>query len=742
MIKLTFLLIFLFNLNAKEPIYYGVYSNLNFNNFTADFQQLDGFNTCCPGFREGDGRGFSFGLNLRLPADKTSYYGIKLGLNDFSGELRRTQSININLPNTGKTNGEFTHYIDASIRAITFEPYYSYNIFNKLFLNAGLQFSSVISGTHNSIEKITKPTNTGTFWNEELDESTNSRSRNQQSGDIPNLSVFDLGVVFGLSYEVQMNKNNTVRLHPEVSYRYGFTNIVSDNNWKISSFNIGASLFYTPKRYDKIEIEEYQIDTIKIEKDYIASNYISVGKVKKEIIEQKTENEIKKITQLTRIDTLYTQGKEPIVDYAKDTKEPTPIPKFNFVAVQLDMIAFDENGTEQNLDKIKLEVELTREVYPLLPIIFFEDNSNNLPQRYNQLSSNMGFELKELEPNPIIYNRNTLNIIGQRMSENPQANISISGYIDPTTETDCSLAFKRAKSIKNYLINIFNINDNRIEIIHEDNNCIPKDLTRTQSLEGYAENRRVEINSNLPELLFAVTSTKYEEPKTIKPPNILFKVYADNIISNKEFQEGFQPYPKKSNLKYEMLHFWSMNVNQQNNNLFRTEGQSQYSEIPFEFSRKNATELKSGINLEVELRGVDDLGFDKQDLRYIEVTKDTLLVEVEKLTLTVFKVSQATLDNRIKNEIKKFIQTLDENSEIEITGYSDKLGNEVANKNLSAVRAEEVKKYISSIAPKAKFTKVVGIGSEEFAPGIKSYQTPEERFISRTVEITIKKRRR
>src|SRR5690606_39214357 len=132
-----------------------------------------------------------------------------------SGELQRVETTDINLLNVGKTQGEFTHYIDANIKGVTIEPYYSYNFYSKFFLNGGLQFSTIISGSHNSVEKITKPTNTGTFWDEELQESTNSRSRNQTSGDIPNLSAFDLGIVLGISYEVQMNQANTFRLHPE-----------------------------------------------------------------------------------------------------------------------------------------------------------------------------------------------------------------------------------------------------------------------------------------------------------------------------------------------------------------------------------------------------------------------------------------------------------------------------------------------------------------------------------------------
>lgn len=733
---ITLFILNLLIISAKEPIYYGVYGTYNINSYSADFSQLDGFNTCCPGYRDGSGSGLSFGLSGKYPISKTDYIGLRLGINDFAGELSRAEATYVNLHFQGKTQGEFTHYIDAEISAITLEPYYSYNIFSKLYLNLGLQFSSIISGSHNSVEKITKPNNTGTFWDEELDESTNSRIRNQQSGDIPNLSAFDLGLSFGLAYEIQMNKSNTVRFMPEISYRYGVTNIVSDNDWKVSNFNIGINLFYAPIRYD-IEVEEiYKIDTVKQTKNYIADSYISIGKTEFEESES-IENTTKIITKnYNRIDTLFVKGKEAIIDYPKDT----PLETYEDVAVKVELIAIDENNRQSELNEIKLKVELTREVYPLLPIIFFNENTSDVPERYSQLKNKNSFNLNSIEPNPINYNRNTLNIIGQRMLENSNANISITGYLDPTTESDCNLAIERANSIKSYLVDVFNIESNRINVENNLDNCVPKDLTRTQSDKGYEENRRVEISSNMPELLFAVTNTKYEEPIEIEPDNILIKINADNVISNKEFGSNTNFYPKKSNYNYKMLDNWNLTIYQGNTILFDRNGQTQYSEIPFEFTRKNATEIKDDIDISVELEGVNSAGKTNSDFKKYKVVKDTSTTEVEKLTLTVFKVSQATLDSRIKEEIRKFIKNLDENSEIEITGYSDDLGNAEANKNLSAVRAEEVKKYINSLAPKAKFAKVVGIGSEKFPPGIKSYETPEERFISRTVEISIRKR--
>lgn len=734
---ITLILIFTFSLLSKEPIYYGIYGNLNLNSFNADFQSLDGFNTCCPGFLDGSGRGFSFGLNSRFPISKTDYFGVKIGLSDFSGELSRSEQTFINLPNIGKTTGEFTHYIDASISAISLEPYYSYSFLDKFNLNLGLQLSSLVSGSHNSVEKITKPKNTGTFWDEEKNESTNSRSRNQQSGDIPNLSAFDMGLTLGVNYQIQMNKDNTLRLLPEVSYRYGFTNIVSDNDWKMNSLNFGVNLFYVPTRYD-IQYEEINnIDTVEQVKDYISDEYIIVGKSSIKETE-KIEKDKKYITKyISRTDTLFTKGKEPIIDYAKDT-EPTKV--YDEVAVKVELIALDKDNSLNELEEIKLKVELTSEVYPLLPIIFFDENSLSLPSRYSKVNNKNEFDLSQIEPNPINYNRNTLNIIGTRMIENPSSNISIKGYIDPTTESECSLAIQRANSIKDYLVNVYKISENRILVDNNIDDCIPKDLTRTQSEEGYQENRRVEISSNMPQLLFAVTNTKYEEPIEIEPENILIKVNADLVQAKKVLNQNEVYYPKNKNYKYKMLDNWNLTIYQGSTILLNKNGQNQYSEIPFEFSRKNATELRDEIDISVELEGVSSSGKTNSDFKKYKVVKDTSTTEVEKLTLTVFKVSQSSLDNRIKEEIRKFIKNLDENSVIEITGYSDDLGNAEANKNLSAVRAEEVRKYISSIFPKANFTKVIGTGSEKYPPGIKSYKTPEERFISRTVEISIRKR--
>lgn len=719
---------------AKEPIYYGVYGTYNFNSYSADFTQISNYNTCCPGFREGEGTGFSFGLSSRYPISKTNYIGVRLGINDFSGELARAERTTINLPTIGKSVGEFTHYIDATVKAITFEPYYSYNLFSKLFINVGVQVSSVISGSHNSVEKITKPTNTGTFWDETKNESTNSRSRNKTNGDIPNLSAFDMGLTLGLSYELKMNKDNTIRLMPELSYRYGITSFVSDNEWKMSNFNIGLNLFYVPVRYDEILNEVNHIDTIQQIKDFIKTNYISLGSGNSKT-EQKIEGQNKIITKsYFRTDTLFIVGKEAIIDHPKETESAV----FEDVAVNVELVAM-ENSKQKELEQVKLKIELTKEVYPLLPIIFFEEKSSEIPKRYEKVSNSEEFNLEKVEPNPINYNRNTLNIIGQRMIENSSLNIEVIGYIDPTTENDCNLAISRANSIKHYLTKTFKIPESRVNVISNSIDCVPKDLTKTQTSDGYEENRRVEISSNLPKYLFSGTTAKFEEPVMIDPENILIKVNADKVTSNEEFDETLSFYPKNPNYQYKMLDNWNLTISQGKSILFNRNGLSQYTELPFEFTRKNATELKDNIDLSVELEGVASNGMSNSDIKKYSVIKDTLETEVYKLTLTVFKVSQATLDNRIKEEIKMFVKNIDMTSKIEIIGYSDDLGNADANKSLSAIRAEEVKKYIQSIVPNATFSKVEGVGSERFPPGVKSYSTPEERFISRTVEITLRK---
>ena len=722
------------SLSAQDPRY-GFNGAYSLNTHTGDFTGIPGYESCCPGFREGSGSGPNFGFIYQYPIISKLYLDLKANINSLNGELSRNENTLVSV-NGVITNGVFSHDINTSIMNFNISVGASYNIFQNFNLSAAFGIGPNIGGTFDQKEEIVEPSNTGVFIDEETQENL-GRIRNQITGDINDLNSSLLNLSIGANYLLPLNSESTLFLVPEINYIMFIGDQVKELDWSITSMNFGIGVRYAPKRPKKEYLEKYYIDTVRIKKDYIKEDYISLGAASENEKVDKQKDVVYFITEITRTDTLFIQGEKPVQDFARNKPEV-----FKQLSGELEILGLDSNNRPVEFNEISLKVELTREIYPLLPYVFFDENSNVIPNRYERVISPSDFHPEDLDPSPIVYHRNNLNIIGKRLMDYPEATLTLSGYVDPTTEENkCDLAYNRAVSVKGYLMRVYGIEEDRIKI-KENSKCYPKELTRTQSSDGYAENRRVEISSNKPELLFAVTRTWLQEPTVINPASIIIHTMANQVESEKEIPLDEIFYPKKSNYNYSLAESWDLFVDQGNFTLLNESGSNEEQEIPLQITRNNARKLVSNIPIFINLNVFGESGMSISKSKELKVTKDTADIEVEKLTLTVFRVSQATLDRRIKEEIREFVTGLDQNAEVNIIGYSDNLGDASQNKALSAVRAEEVRKYIRSIAPKARFGIVEGVGSNDFPPGVYSYESPEERFISRTVEIEIRNKAR
>jgi outer membrane protein OmpA-like peptidoglycan-associated protein len=80
---------------------------------------------------------------------------------------------------------------------------------------------------------------------------------------------------------------------------------------------------------------------------------------------------------------------------------------------------------------------------------------------------------------------------------------------------------------------------------------------------------------------------------------------------------------------------------------------------------------------------------------------------------------------------------LDDGDQVFITGYSDDLGERESNLRLSQRRADVVAGAAQLLRPDVKILSTRGVGSREYPLGITSYDNPEERFISRVVQLSI-----
>ena len=126
----------------------------------------------------------------------------------------------------------------------------------------------------------------------------------------------------------------------------------------------------------------------------------------------------------------------------------------------------------------------------------------------------------------------------------------------------------------------------------------------------------------------------------------------------------------------------------------------------------------------------------------IKIVKDTAKIEVERLSLILFEVSEDEIPPKAVKEMKNFFTGLDSTSEIRVRGFSDILGTQSVNERLSANRAANTVKIIKEIFPKANIIEAKGYAGDQYPAGINSYSTPTERFLSRSVQIEIFKKRK
>jgi len=669
---------------------YGVFGAYNLNYHIADFRKLPGIPNCCLGFKSGQGKGYTAGAYIEIPLPFRLFAGLRASFTQLDGWLQQKETTWVRLQDS-LVIGSFEHNLKSNIFTFGFEPYFRYNPFYGLGLFAGGRIAFPLIKKFEQWEQLVEPHDRGVFVD------TQSRIRNKFSGNIPEAKSIQADFHFGLSYDLALSKNKSFILSPFVSYHIGMNDIADSVKWKVNSFRIGLSIKYLPIHKEKPkEIkprEEFRrvfiIDTIIVENESVLRTKFSFGKEKRDTIIEKSTELITITEKIHRTDTLF--------------RKPKPIAKIDV-----------------NTTTIYLETQFVTQAFPILPIVFFEYNSSEILDFYEKIQHTDEFNYDSLPTKPLELNKQILNIIGYRLKQKPESQITIIGFSDSTTEkANCELAQKRAQAVKSYLVDVWNIEPKRILVQTGKEKCYPKNRTITPNDSGYSENRRVLISSTDPEILQPVAKKRFLELLDFKP-----KVLEFNPTNS--FLPG--------------LRRWNLNVEAEGKTILSYSGNQIPSTINENIQEKLADLLTHNQTLIVNFSVEDNEGNISQDKKKITVINDTNEIEIQRLSLILFDVASSEIPRGTKSEIAKFLTTNSELTQARIIGYSDILGDRDFNYELSKKRAEKTLELIKNIDPNIEIIEVKGLGSSRFPPGIKSYSSPPERFLSRTVYIELIKK--
>lgn len=395
------------------------------------------------------------------------------------------------------------------------------------------------------------------------------------------------------------------------------------------------------------------------------------------------------------------------------------VPELKEKKLEADIEAYGVvKGVEKKLVTLNMEEKVSRHIAPLLPYIFFDDNSDEIPPRYTLLSNSdtKEFSLRKNFADKTLDNYyHVLNIIGTRMKANPKANITLTGCNSDygKEKNNKDLSKRRIDKVKSYLTDVWEIDGKRINTQIRN---LP--LVKSSSIEedGRSENRRVEIYSADP--VITAPSVFQDTARLVLPPLIRFK---PKVIAEAGLSE------------------WRMAAESNSKLLKTASGFDLLPSIDWKINSEETVKALIKDTLFYYLEAKDNLNKKTQSV------KKNIPVIVKKLNsslsekgdtvintydLILFDFNKSTIDGRNKAIIDLIKKESPKDAVVTVIGYTDRMGSEAHNMKLSTDRAASASKALNR--PDAVSS---GVGEEDL---LYDNDLPEGRFYSRTVVVEVK----
>jgi outer membrane protein OmpA-like peptidoglycan-associated protein len=377
------------------------------------------------------------------------------------------------------------------------------------------------------------------------------------------------------------------------------------------------------------------------------------------------------------------------------------------------------------------------ETFPIRNYVFFDEGSTEIPERYvllkkdqvkdfkeDQLESNKSINLSGRSDRQMIVYYNILNILGDRMQKNPETTVKLVG----SSEKGAKDGKKMAESVKEYLVNVFDIKSSRITIEGRNKPKIPSEQPGgTNELVLLREgDRRVSIESDSPKLLMEFQNGPYA---SLKPVEIV-TVQEAPVESYVSFDAAGAD---------EAFKTWSLEITDEAGHV---QYFGPYTEEKVSIPGASILGSRAEGDYKITMIGQTISG---KTVRKETTTHLVLWKPAEKEEGLRFSILYEFDESKAIPMYEKYltdvvVPKIPQGGTVIIHGHTDIIGEEVYNQKLSVDRANDVKRIIENGLAKmdrndVKF-EVFGYGEN---PDLSLFENkyPEERFYNRTVIIDI-----
>lgn len=387
-----------------------------------------------------------------------------------------------------------------------------------------------------------------------------------------------------------------------------------------------------------------------------------------------------------------------------------------------------QDGAVLNYAEITVAEEGRIELLPMLPSVFFGANDAALAARYRRVTAMGTDDFSEETAGgaggglDVYYD--LLNVIGSRLRRHPSATITITGCREPLDDSGSTDALSRARAeaVKSYLTQTWGIAPERIAVTTR---ILPEEPSNRTIVDGREENRRAEIRSDDPRILAPVqrrpTSQRTTPDVIALRPNVQFGESIASWEAEITTGDGTRLWQQSGRGAPDDRIDWDLGADA----IARV--------LPGGVSSSTVT-----ATLRVRTDSGDEV-IAHRDLparrlfsgrRYTgEIVRDSL---VESYSLLFFDFDAPTLSDFGRPVLDLIRNRMRTSSTVEVTGLTDRIGDEAHNMELSRARAAETAEQIRTrIVPERITTRGVGEST------LYTNDLPEGRMYNRTVIVEI-----
>lgn len=404
------------------------------------------------------------------------------------------------------------------------------------------------------------------------------------------------------------------------------------------------------------------------------------------------------------------------VKFDLSTPPPPPPPPAEPVELSISAKGILPNGDATNEPIIPEQASRSRTSMPLLPYMFFDYNSSNIPSRYNTDGAT-GFSNDNLQgKNEIEANYQLLNIMGSRLKQYPTANLNLTGTNSNSGEerNNIQLSKKRAMAVRDYLVNTWGIDPKRIIV---DQRNLPELPTNPVTKAGMEENRRVEFSSNDPRITEPV-KLESRKSEAIGETLVRFETASKNT--------------DKANITG-----WKITMDQNGTPIGAAQSGNGTPPRTITMSIPDASKYQNApVRYQIEMTGADGKVYTADGMTRI-VRKTVDRDNLEKYAMLSFDFDRSEINDRARAMINLIGESITRDANgISVKGYCDNTGADDYNQALSEARAAEAAKALRAAAKLPANVTVVGSGKRD--PKFTN-EFPEGRMLNRRVEVNIQK---